>query len=294
MLLCRIMVASIHYIESVIATYRAATEANHRTETRQGNVIVLDADSAEDVMVTADLHGHRRNYTLIQRTADMDGHPRRHLIMQEVCHGGPTYASNGGCMSHTMLEDVAKLKVKYPQRFHFLMSNHEWAEVMDYPILKAKKMLNLMFRMGMQEAYGAATEKVREAYIEFLRSCPLAVRLPGDVFICHSAPESVELMPFDGSLFDCPLDPLDWQEHGDLFRMLWGRDYRPENARAFAREVDAKVLIHGHDPCPEGSRVPNDMQIILDCCGERATYLLLPTNVELTHPQIVDRIQFLK
>ncbi len=138
------------------------------------------------------------------------------------------------------------------------MSNHEWAEVMDYPILKAKKMLNLMFRMGMQEAYGSATEKVREAYLEFLRSCPLAVRLPGGVFVCHSAPENVDTMPFDVSIFDRPLDPLDWQEHGDMFRMLWGRDYRPENARLFAKAVDAKVLIHGHDPCPDGFRVPNE------------------------------------
>jgi hypothetical protein len=288
------MVANIQYIESVIATYRTAAEANRKTETRQDNVIVLDADAAEDVMITADLHGHRRNYTLIQRIADLDNHPRRHLIMQEVCHGGPTNATNGGCMSYMMLEDVAKLKVKYPQRFHFLMSNHEWAEVMDYPILKAKKMLNLMFRMGLQEAYGPATEKVREAYMEFLRSCPLAVRLPGGVFICHSAPENVDTMPFDASFFDRPLDPLDWQEHGDMFRMLWGRDYREENAQAFAKEVKAKVLIHGHDPCPEGYRVPNDTQIILDCCADKATYLILPTGAELTHKEIVDRIQPLK
>jgi hypothetical protein len=178
------MVATIPYIESVIATYRTASDANRQTESRQGNVIVLDADTADDVMITADLHGHRTNFTLIQRIADMENHPRRHLILQEVCHGGPTYPNSGGCMSHAMLEDVARLKTKYPQRVHFLLSNHEWAEVMDYPILKAKKMLNLMFRMGMQEMYGPATEKVREAYMEFLRSCPLAVRLPGDVFVC--------------------------------------------------------------------------------------------------------------
>src|SRR5690606_24646702 len=199
--LCLLMVAPSQYIECVIAPYRAAAEANRTTEPRQGNVIVLDAEAADEVMITADLHGHRRSYTLIQRIADLDNHPRRHLVMQEVCHGGPTYPTNGGCMSHTMLEDVAKLKARYPQRFHFLMSNHEWAEVMDYPILKAKKMLNLMFRMGMQEAYGAATEKVREASIEFLRTCPLAVRLPGGIFVCHSAPESADALPFDSSIF---------------------------------------------------------------------------------------------
>jgi hypothetical protein len=174
------------------------------------------------------------------------------------------------------------------------MSNHEWAEVMDYPILKAKKMLNLMFRMGLQEAYGAATEKVREAYIEFLRSCPLGVRLSQDVLICHSCPEGCDTLPFDGSVFELPLDPMDWQEQGDMFRMLWGRDYRPENAHAFAKEVDAKVLIHGHDPCPEGYRVPNDTQVILDCCTDKGTYVILPADKPLTHEEVVKRIQPLK
>jgi hypothetical protein len=287
------MVATLQYIEEVISVFQAATEANYRTATRQGNTIVLSPEEADEVMVTADLHGHRRNFNVIQRIAALDKHPRRHLVMQEVCHGGPTYPTNGGCMSHAMLEDVARLKVKYPQQVHFLMSNHEWAELTDYPILKSKKMLNLMFRMGLQEMYGAATEKVREAYLPFLRSCPLAVRL-GDVFICHSAPENVKQLRFDASIFERELDPVDWQEHGDVFRMLWGRDYRPENAREFVRLVNARVLIHGHDPCPEGYRVPNDTQIILDCCADKATYVILPAGQPLTQSQIVSRIQPLK
>ena len=52
-------------------------------------------------MVTGDLHGHRRNFNLIRRIAASDNIPERHLVLQEVCHGGPTYPQNGGCMSHT-------------------------------------------------------------------------------------------------------------------------------------------------------------------------------------------------
>jgi len=285
------MPASADYIEGVIKTFQAATEANLATPGREGNVVVLTPELADDVMITADLHGHRRNYTLIQRIADLAGHPRRHLIMQEVCHGGPTYPSNGGCMSHVMLEDVAKLKAKYPDRVHFILSNHEWAELTDYPILKAKRMLNLMFRLGLQESYGAAAEKIREAYLPFIGSCPLAVRLPGDVFVCHSAPEQVDRKAYDATIFDRPIEAEDLAEHSDLFWMLWGRDYRPENARAFAKAVKAKVLIHGHDPCPEGFNVPNDMQLILDCCSDKACYTILPTDRSLTHAEIVNRVQ---
>ena len=36
---------------------------------------------------------------------------------------------------------------------------------------------------------------------------------------------------------------------------------------------------------------PNDVQIILDCCGERACYLLVPIDREFTHEELVKRIE---
>ena len=288
------MVAKPDYIETVISTFRQATEANYNTPGREGNIITITRELADDVMITADLHGHRKNFNNIKKHADLDRRPRRHLILQEVCHGGPTYPSNGGCMSHGMLEDVAKLKVAYPDRVHFLLSNHELAELTDYPIIKGKKMLNLLFRLGIQEMYGAAAERMREAYNEFIRSCPLAVRLPGDVFVCHSLPERSDQRSFDRSVFSRPWEAGDLIEHGSVFDLVWGRDYRAENARAFSKLVGAKVLINGHEPCPQGHNEPNDIQIILDCCGDPACYLTVPTDRECGHAELVSRIERLK
>lgn len=288
------MVAKPDYIETVIETIRKATEANENTLGREGNVVTITREMADEVMITADLHGHRKNFNNIKKLADLDRRPRRHLILQEVCHGGPTYPTNGGCMSHGMLEDVAKLKVAHPDRVHFLLSNHELAELTDYPIIKGKKMLNLLFRLGIQEMYGAAAERVREAYNEFIRSCPLAVRLPGDVFVCHSLPERSDQRSFDRSVFFRPWEAADLIEHGPVFDLVWGRDYRIENARAFSKLVGAKVFIHGHEPCPQGYSAPNDMQIILDCCGDPACYLTVPTDRELGHAELVSRIEQLK
>nr|NKB45418.1 hypothetical protein [Alphaproteobacteria bacterium] len=83
---------------------------NLNTPGREHNVVRITPEMGDEVMITADLHGHRRNYAKIRRIADLANNPKRHLVLQEVCHGGPTYPSNGGCMSHTMLEDVARLK----------------------------------------------------------------------------------------------------------------------------------------------------------------------------------------
>jgi len=287
------MVANIQYIEKVIATYQEAAEANRRTPFREGNVVVITPDDAEDVMITADLHGNRVNFNAIRKVADLPNQARRHLILQEVCHGGPTYSVNGGCMSHTLVEDIARLIVQFPDRVHFLLGNHELSEVMDYPIVKGQKMLNLQFRYGMQEAYGAATEKVREACIEFFKTCPLAVRLAGDIFVCHTLPEHVDSTDFDTAVLSRPLEEADFQEHSSLFRLLWGRDYSPENAKTFARLVGASVLIHGHDPCPEGFKVPNETQIVLDCSGRPACYVILPTDEQPSQAEVIERIQCL-
>src|SRR5205085_10734948 len=105
-----------------------------------------------------------------------DRNTRRHLVLQEVCHGGPCSADGLGCMSHLLLAAVAKLKAHYPDRVHFLLSNHELSELTDYPILKGRRMLNLAFRLGFQAEYGDRLEEVRQAYLPFIRTCPFAVR----------------------------------------------------------------------------------------------------------------------
>jgi hypothetical protein len=288
------MVASPDYVENTISMLREASAANLATRGRVGNVVEIGPENGEEVMLTGDLHGHRRNFNLIRRIAALESVPERHLVMQEVCHGGPTYPGSGGCMSHTILEDIARLKVHYPDRVHFLLGNHELAELTDYPIQKNKQMLNLMFRLGLEQMYGSETERVREALLDFLRTCPLAVRIAGGVFVCHSIPEGIDERPFDRTIFSRPLDPLEFYERGDIFHLVWGRDHRPENARAFAELMGARVLVHGHEPCSDGYAVPNPHQVIIDCCGDRACYVVLPTDRVWTQAEVVARIQRLE
>ncbi len=287
------MGASIEYVERMIATLNEATRANLATPGRQGNIVVLAPELASEVMITGDIHGHRRNFNAIRKTAALEERAGRHLVLQEVCHGGPTYSENGGCMSHSILEDVATMKVRFPESVHFIVGNHELAELTDYPIQKNRQMLNLMFRLGLQQAYGPASEKVREAYCEFIRSCPLAVRLPGGLFISHSIPQSVDGQPFDASIFSRKLDDADWLEQAEIFELVWGRDYRQENAQAFADLVGARLLVNGHEPCSEGFSTPNELQVILDCCGDKACYVIVSTDRTWTQDELVRQIRWL-
>ena len=285
------MVASLQTIESVIAAFGQAAEANRTTPARQGNVVVLSKEVADDVLVAGDLHGNRLHFRRILELADLENRPRRHLVVQEVCHGGPLYPSQQGCMSHLLLEDVARLKIRYPDRVHFLLSNHELAELTDFPISKGGRLLNLLFRLGLKEFFGSAADRVHAAHGDFIRSSPLGVRLSNGVFISHSAPALVDSDGFDVDVLSRELTDADLRQLGAAFDLVWGRDFRPENARAFAELVGADVLIHGHEPCPDGFQVPNRRQIILDGYGPAAAYIVISTGEEPVHERLVERIE---
>jgi len=284
------MAATSQVAAEVVAVCQTAAEANRTCAARRGNVIQLCPENAADVMIVADLHGNRLNFQKLLRVADLENHPRRHLVMQEVCHGGPEYPDGGGCMSHLLLEDCTRLKSEYPDRFHFLLSNHELAELGDYPICKSRRMLNLLFRAGINELYGPEGEQVRTAYLEFLGTCPLAIRLSSGVFISHSLPDFCDRDPFDVSVLERPLTCADYRSDSAAFKLVWGRDFRSANADAFARQVGAEVLIHGHEPCEEGYSAPNKRQVILDGCCSHAAYLILPVGPKLTHADVVARV----
>ena len=274
-----------------MALYTEAAKANRNTPSRRGHVVEINAANGSDVMVTADLHGDRLNFERILEIAALPKHPRRHLVLQEICHGGPAYPYDGGCMSHLLLEDVAQLKIRFPERVHFILSNHELSEATDFPVSKAGQLLNLHFYEGLRDLYGDAAEEVHSSIKFFLLSCPLAVRASDTIFLSHSLPSRWDAREQKFDVLERDWTAEDLAPGGDVFRLVWGRDYRRQNALAFANSVGATILIHGHEPCPDGFQAPNDIQIIIDTSGQNACYALLPLDTPLTHADVLAQVK---
>jgi hypothetical protein len=285
------MVADSDTIRRVIATYHQAAEANLRTAARRENVVHLTRELGSEVLISGDLHGHRLNFNRLQALAELASHDDRHCVVQEACHGGPTYPDGGGCMSHLLLEDIAALKTRFPAQFHFLLGNHELSELTDLLIAKGGRMLNLQFHSGLQTMYGSAALEVREAALSFLRTCPLAVRVDDGIFLCHGSPDCQCPDGWNAAVLSRQPAPGDWLFGGDVYRLLWGRNFSPENADRLAACVQAEVLIHGHEPCSRGFSIPNRRQIILDSCGMNGCCVLLPIGRQLTQADVVNRIR---
>jgi hypothetical protein len=280
------MRVSIEFLHQLVERLEQATKANLQTPGRKGCLIQLGPESADGVMVAGDLHGNRVNFNKIVKAAALDAHPHRHLVLQEVVHGGPTYP-NGGCMSHMLLEDVAALKVKYPDRVHFLLSNHEVAEVLKTPLMKGGVSQNQLFAAGLDYAYGAAGSRIAQGFHSFIRTCPLAIRLRNGVFISHSAPDQRSLPTFDLKNFTRELRDNDFEMGGFAYGMIWGRDHDPAHIKKFAELVKSTALVHGHEPTPAGWQTPNEYQLIFDGSGPECFTVLIPLDRKLTVKDLV-------
>lgn len=286
------MAASIQFLNELEDRFAKATALNRATRRRRGSTVHIAAEDADAVVVIGDLHGNRNNFNKVIKAVGLDKYPKRHLVLQEVAHGGTAYP-NGGCMSHTLLEEVAALKIKYPDRFHFLLCNHELSEFAGEPILKAGISQNMLFALGLEYAYGHAADRIHECYRDFVLACPLAIRMSNGAFISHSIPNKKSVAKFDVSVLNRELDRNDIQIGGPAYSLVWGRDNDAEHAAKFCELFEANFVINGHWPAPKGFEVPNDRQIILDASGAECYCCIVPSR-ETSHSEIVAKMRSIK
>ena len=127
--------------EDLIELLRGSAEANKSDSYRCENLIRLPPKGS--LVVTGDIHGHRRNFERAITYADLDHHPDRHLVFHEVIHGGPE-DSFGGCLSYRLLYDVYRYKMSFPDRVHIILGNHDDLSIEGVSQLVAHKIINCL------------------------------------------------------------------------------------------------------------------------------------------------------
>jgi hypothetical protein len=267
--------------QKILATVRKATALMRSTPGRSGSVITLD--QADEVMVVGDLHGNLPAFRTALAVAALHQNPRRHLVLQELVHEINKYDQDIPDRSHRLVDLVAALKCQYPDRVHLILGNHELSELTGRIIGKDGQALNLRFRKGLEQTYGARTNDVYQAYLEFFAALPLAIRTPNRVFICHTLPDSRYLDTLDLDLLSADEWPDEAMKRGGtIYALTWGRDTTSDNADRFAAMVNADWFITGHQPCDEGFRLANPRQIIIDGTNPLPAYILFPAREPVT------------
>lgn len=272
---------------AAIAAYRAAQQRAAASPCRDGQCVRLSAENAARIVIGGDIHGRAALLESLVALAQLEASTKHHLILQEICHGGPTYP-DGGCRSHQVLQRAAELIGRFPGQVHLLLSNHELSELTEFPICKGRKLLNLCFRAGFRSAFGPRHEEVYRAAMGLLAACPIAVRFERKLFVSHSLPDAVDSREFDLGVLSRPWSTSDLSCGGEVFRMVWGRDLRSENAEAFADAVGVQWLITAHQPLLQGLCAVGQRLVILNAWGEPASGLVIAPHAIQSLDDIID------
>ena len=236
------------------------TEASKADKFRQGNLINLPADGR--LIITGDIHGHRRNFERIVAFADLANNPDRHIVLQEIIHGGPE-DSKGGCLSYKLLFDAIRYKLSFPDRVHIIMGNHDIAFINNTKVMKNGKELNRSMRLALKREFQQASTNIELVIKQFLFSQPLAVKCDNRIWLSHSLPSNRYIDKFDQQILDKQLKINDVVRPGSAYLLIWGRKHSQSLLNKMAKLFDVDIFILGHQPQEQGwSRAGKNLIIV--------------------------------
>jgi hypothetical protein len=275
--------------EQVIEALETAAEENQLSPLRHEQVIHLPSEG--QVWMTGDMHDHRHNFNKLLRAADLPNHSDRHLILHELIHGDHI-DSSGAEDSWQILFRAAELKCDYSSQVHFLLANHDLAQIFGEGIMKAGLSVCEAFNAGVQRDFGKSADQVTVAITEFLLSFPLAARTTTGLFFSHSLPSESQIAKYDYGVFDRPLTGADYKRRtGPAYQLIWGRNMPPEAAADFADHVGAQIVVTGHQPQDSGYTVNGERHLIIASDHNLGVFLPLELSESYEMPALVDRLE---
>ncbi len=273
--------------QTIIDLLNKGAEANNTDKFRRGNLICLPPEG--DLVISGDIHGHRRNFERIAAFADLINNPQRHVILQEIIHGGPEDAQ-GDCLSYKLLFDVVRYKLSFPDRVHILMGNHDTAFINNAKVMKNDKEMNRSMRQALAREFQQASPDVELAIKQFLFSQPLAVRCNNRIWLSHSLPSEHYLDKFDQHILDRKLKVNDVVRPGSAYLLTWGRKHSQSLLDKMAEFFDVDIFILGHQPQPQGWSQAGKNLIIIASDHNHGCLLLIDLAKSCTITQIIDSI----
>ena len=275
--------------DQVIETFQTAAEENKLSSLRTEQVVNLPERG--EVWMTGDIHDNRANFAKLTRLADLSNNPERHLILHELIHGD-YFDQDHAEGSWLTLAKAAELKCDFPQQVHFLLANHDLAQIHGEGIMKAGFSVCEAFTAGVRRDFGNAHMSVEFAITEFLLSLPLAVRTKNDLLFCHSLPTDNEINAFDFTVFDRPLTAADYRRRtGPVYQLIWGRHVSPAGVELFAEKMNARLIVTGHQPQDMGYALNGDQHLIIASDHSQGVFLPLSLSDRYDMEELVSKLK---
>lgn len=276
-------------VQSAIDTLKKAAELNLSDPIREGSL--LQFPNYGQVVMTGDMHGHRRNFQKLVKYCRLESTPIRHVILHELIHETPM---SYGAADHSveLLLDAAKWKTFFPEQVHFIQSNHELAQLQNHEITKGGRMVTDDFERGVSEAMGTSKiDGVLAAIDEMIASYPLAGRTPNGIFFAHSLPDVYYVDQFDPEIINRTPEELDLNEGGDVYQMVWGRRHTAALLDHLGNAFKVKFFVIGHQPQELGYDVRFDHMVILASDHNHGVFLPVDCQKNYNIDDLIDRIR---
>lgn len=257
---------------------RQGSQINRSVEFRDGNIIHLPETGR--LVVTGDLHGHRKNFEKVMSFSDLENNPDTHIVFQEILHGGAE-DEFGGCISFKLFFDILRMQIRFPKQVHLIMGNHDTAIITDSDVMKGGREMNRPFQKAMKHCFSEGYEPVKAALIECLLSQPLAVKTSRKIWVSHSLPANRFADDFDTSVFEKQLQAEDLKRPLPAYTLTWGRDHSKETLAKLGGKFDVSTFILGHQPAETGFRLVSENTIIL--ATEHNHGCLLPVDLSKSY-----------
>ena len=273
--------------QTIIDLLNKGIETGNADKFRRGNVIHLPAEGS--LIITGDIHGHRRNFERIVTFADLPNNPQRHIILQEIIHGGPE-DSQGGCLSYQLLFDAIRYKLTFPDQVHIIMGNHDTAFINNSEVMKDGKEMNRAMRQAMEREFQQASDDIALAIRQFLFSQPLAVRCNNRIWISHSLPNDRSINKFEPKILERQLKINDVVRPGSAYLLTWGRKHSQATLDILAGLFDVDIFVLGHQPQEQGWNQAGNNLIIIASNHNHGCLLSIDLAKSYTVEQLIDSI----
>lgn len=276
-------------LQFAIDTFNRAADLNLEDPIREGSLLCFA--NYGQVVMTGDLHGHRRNFEKLVKYCQLESTPVRHVILHELIHEEP--ASYGAAdTSVELLLDAAKWKTFFPDQIHFLQSNHELAQMQNHQISKGGRIVTEDFDRGVAEVLGSSNvDGALDAIDRFIGSFALAGRTPNRIFFSHSLPDASSIASFDPRCVDQPAGKVDLAEGSSAYGLVWGRRHTSAVIEKLAAAYDVDYFVMGHQPQEFGYEVVMDKIIILASDNNHGVYLPIDCHKRYDIEALVERIR---
>jgi hypothetical protein len=276
--------------EQIIDILDQAAVQNRLDSLREGHV--LNLPNYGQVIMTGDLHGCVHNFKKLQWLADLERVVHRHVIIHELIHVGSERISEGDD-SLMLLVQSAAWKIDYPDQVHFLMGNHDLAQLTNREISKGGAASIASFNKWVAERFGAAAaEKILNKVNEFILSMPLAAKSSNRIWFSHSLPGTHAMDFFDFSIFSREWEPGDYVPKGSLYELLWGRNHTADQLAELAQLLNVDFFVLGHQRKEQGFELQHDKLIILASDHNMGCFLPIDLAKRYTFKELAERVKF--